>query len=316
MTATGDQWAWWRAALAGGAPPIHADEPAAGFYETRSKNKATGEVTRGVVAYWYAPDGALCCKSGAAMLDDLRARERWPYASKRPITKEVYDAVRAGKGWPDESPAAAADRARAATSDGRARPNAAEVDPNSLAVMRERADDLTREAERLIKAGAAKTQDASDQAADLADRLLKLEKAADERRRAEMRPHEEAAAEVDGQWRPLRDRAADCKKRLKVVVVTPFLAAIDDANKKAAAEAVQRGEPAAAPAPRKTTSGTTSTVGLRGVKSARITDYPKALAYFAENLKVRELIQQLANAAIRSGTTPDGCELHETKSAA
>lgn len=324
MTAA-DQWAHWRAALAAvlsgePVPAIDANAPASGFYESRSKNRQTGEITRGLIAFWRDDAGKLFCKAGygerARMLDEAKACDQWPYVAKRPISRETYDAVRTGKGWPDEHPAAAADRA--ATSDGTARPNNA-PEPDSLEGVAERLADLGREAEKAIGAGAAKTKDAADQAADLADRLLKLEKTSDTKRRDGMRPHEEEADKVDKLWRPLRDKAADLKSRLKAVVVTPFLlAARDAAIRQATAEAAASGDTISdrAIAARSAPAGSTSRTSLRDNKSARITDYPKALAYFAENDKVKALVQQLATASVRAGTMPDGCKLHTTASAA
>jgi hypothetical protein len=315
-----DQWTWWRGALAGTPTPINADEPGAGFYETRSKNKQSGEITRSVIAYWYAPDGSLYCKSGfgatSRMVPDLTARERWPYASKRPITKETYDAVCKSGRWPDESEAAAADRAR--TSDGKRRPNSdAAPDQDSIEGIAERISDLAREAEKIVAAGAAKTKAESDQAADLADRLLKLEKSADLKRRTAMQPHEERAQEEDRKWRPLRDRAAALKADLKNRVVTPFLIAARDQARAETATAAATG--AAIPAQSRgkgPSAGTSGRVSLRETKAARIVDYTKTLAFFANHEHVRALVQQLSNASVRAGITPDGCEVDTTSAAA
>jgi hypothetical protein len=299
-----DQWNWWRAALKGTFGPNHIDEPQAGFYRSRSRSKTTGEVTFRPIAYWYTGTGELRCKLGDTILADIRAREQWPFVAEHPITRELYDAVRAGGPWPGEHPAAAADRKNSNTA----------PEDNSLEATRDRIEDLAREAEKVIAAGAATTKAAADRAADLADRLLAREKSADVRRREEMRPHEEAAKAVDAQWRPLRDRAADCKARLKKLVVTPFLLAIEAANKKAEGEAVRTGRPVEA-APRQTV-GTTTSTALRTVTSAVIEDYAKTLAYFADNAQVRELVQKLANASARAGTCPDGCRINTDKAAA
>lgn len=293
-----NDFTWWKQALTGDVQPIDPNVPAPGFYENRSRHKVTKEITRSVVAVWY--DGPILkCKNGSAgMLDQHRAIERWPFWSKRPISKATYDAVRAGKGWPDEHPAAAMDR-----------DNAAPLD-DSLEGMRERIEDLAREAEKLIAAGAARNQDEADRAADLAERLLAREKLADLRRREMMRPHEEAAKAVDGQWRPLRDMAADCKARLKKLVVTPFLA--DQETKaaayRAAAAAAGRPVPTAKPA-----AGSTTTTSLRVVTTAVIEDYSKTLQAFADHEQVRDLIQKLANASARAGICPAGCQIKTEK---
>jgi len=303
-----DMWEWWRNALGGTAGAINADEPQAGFYESRSKNKTTGEVTRGIVAYWYEPAefeakgcaAKLFCKSGfgdaARMVPDLQARERWPYASKRPIAKATYDAVRAGQPWPDENEAAALDRARQFSNDENA---AAEAD--TFEGIKDRLEDLAREADALIRAGAATTQDAADRAADLADRLRK---------------HMDAAAAVQHKWMPLVNRADDCKGRLKRVVVTPYLVAIEAKQQAERVAAIAAGaDPEAVAAP-KVRAGTTTTVAPRTVTTATVEDWPKALAYFVDNAKVRDLVQQLANAAGRQGICPAGCKINTAKAAA
>lgn len=317
---TPDQWAWYKAALGGTRGPINANEPQSGFYEDRSKNRTTNVVTRSVAAYWTDDSGVQWFKFrdyNAIRLDvdneqSRRAFERWPFLSKRPISHSVYEAVRKTGHWPDENRAAAADRQGEEAATKLANSEHA-PDDDSFEALQDRIADLAREAERVIAAGAAKTKDASDQAADLADRLRKLETRADNARDAEKRPHDEASKAVQKKWKPLVERAADFKERLKFVVVTPFLKAESAKAQAAQAAAIKAGAPVET-APR--TAGTTASVGLRTVKAATITDYPKALAYFAENAKVRELIQQLANAAVRQGTTPDGCEVFTDQKAA
>lgn len=296
-----NSYAWWRAALAGNPAAIDANTPEPGFYETRSKSRATGEVTRSVVAYWYDANGRLRCMNGGDRVNKERAIERWPFAAKRPISEATYKAVRAGEGWPDEHPTAASDRSNAAPDD------------DSLEGVRERIEDLAREAEKLIAAGPAPTQVVANQAADLAERLLAREKLADQRRREEMRPHEEAAKAVDGQWRPLRDMAADCKARLKKLVVTPFLLMREAELAQAKATAQRAGLP---PPGAKPAAGSTTSTSLRTVTSAVIEDYPKALAFFEAHEQVKDLIQKLANASARSGVCPAGCRIKTEKAAA
>jgi hypothetical protein len=305
-----DQYTWWRNALAGNVGPMHDGEPQSGRYRLRNKNKQTGAVTYRAVAYWRDEAGALLCRVDDEMVGEQRALELWSYCAKNPISAEEYKCGRLGR-WSDLHPAAEADRSNAANA----------PDPDSVEAIKDSVENLAREAEALIGKGAAKTKGESDQAADLADRLRKLEVKADTRRKEEHEPHKTAIKALDGAWNPVRDLAAAAKERLKLYVVTPFLKALDAQAAKLREQAAKLGDTspqtaAAIDKSTRTVAGTSGRAALRDFKSATITDYPKALAYFAENAKVKELIQTLADAAIRSGTVPEGCELHVDQRAA
>lgn len=311
-----DPWAWWQSALAGNRGTIQADEPETGFFRARFKNKATGDITFYALAYWReAPDNTLRCRLTKVvqgrvlsdMLEDNRARESWPWASKEPISHETYTAYCESGTWPDQHAAATADR-RSVES---ARNSEDAPDAESFDGIRDRIEDLAREADTLIKAGAAKTKAESDRAADLSDRLLKLEKLADDKRAAEKRPHMDAAADVQRKWTVLVTRANAGKADLKKVVVTPFLKKLEQV----AASATEAAVVPPGFTPVKRTAGTTTSVGLRTVTTAVVEDWAKAVDYFAGNTKVRELIQQLANAAAKQGTCPAGCRIHTEKTA-
>lgn len=311
-----DAYQYWRQALAGrdmvevqGHPDAH-NKIQPGFYRSRRKSKQTGAVTFSPVAFWYEGEMPIA-RDGDRMLSGLDAIELFSYCCRFPISQALYKAVRAGGDWPDVHPAAQADRINSANA----------PDPDSAEAVKDSVDNLVREAEALIAKGAATSQDASDQATDLADRLLKLEKKADDRRKEEHEPHKAEIKRLDGIWNPLRDAAASAKARLKQFVVTPFLRAKDAEAAKLREQAAKAGDnspetAAAIDKASRTVSGSSGRAALREFKSAEIEDYPAALAYFAENEKVRDLIQQLANAAVRSGTVPAGCKIKIEKRAA
>jgi hypothetical protein len=268
-----DQYEWWRNALNGVRGPIHEGEPMPGFYEYRYKQKRDGEVVRIALAYWQQ-DGRLYCRYGDKILDDLVAREKWPFAAKRPISKDVYfTRIKTGR-WPDEVPPASA--AGDAPESARLSNEGPPVD--SLEAISERVADLARSAEQIIAKGAAKTEVEADQAANLKKLLGDLEKKADEVRKREKQPHTDAAKAVDDAWNPIVKKAGASKTSLATVVITPYLTAQREAAKNAEAMAIVAGTPEPPPAPR--TVGTLASVALRTVKSARIVDYDKALALF------------------------------------
>ena len=312
-----DAYKYWREALAGrdmvevekGHPDAH-NKIQPGFYRSRRKSKQTGAVTFSPVAFWFEGEMPIA-RDGDRMLSGLDAIELFSYCCRFPISQALYKAVRAGADWPDVHPAAQADRVNSANA----------PDANSAEAVKDSVENLVREAEALIAKGAAASQDASDQATDLADRLHKLEQKADARRKEEHEPHKAEIKRLDAVWNPLRDAAASAKARLKQFVVTPFLRAKDAEATKLREQAAKTGDTseqtaAAIDKASRTVSGSSGRAALREYKSAEITSYQDALAYFAENEKVRDLIQQLANAAVRSGTVPAGCKVTIEKRAA
>src|SRR6266851_10282763 len=76
---------WWKNALAGNVAPIDTNTPAYGFYRTRNGR----DRPLVPVALWY-DDGQLECLFNNQAIDEHKAKERWPYISKRPITYDAY----------------------------------------------------------------------------------------------------------------------------------------------------------------------------------------------------------------------------------
>src|SRR4051812_22359942 len=94
-----DQYSFWRRRLAGEEIAIDANEPQAGFY----RNGANA------VAYWFDKDGKLRSRLNADNIEELRALEIWPFASKRPVAHEAYKAKLETGNWPSESKAVSED---------------------------------------------------------------------------------------------------------------------------------------------------------------------------------------------------------------
>lgn len=314
MTKPVDQYDFWRRRLAGEELPIHDGEYQAGFYRMKDRSGASHPV-----AYWFAPDGTIRCRIGQKDVSEQTAAERWMWASKWPITHEQYKAVVGGAPWPDQHEAVT-------------RSNNAPPD-DSLEGLQAAIDDLAREAEVLIKAGGAKTQDAADRASDLANRLGKLQTQADTARKVEKQPSLDAERAVDDKWRPVIS-AADIYKKLKDTVVTPFLKAVREAKDKAEAAAKQKAEEAArsgdaakvaeaeravaAAAAAPVTAGTRGRkVGLRATPPViTITDRAKLLEYFIDRQEITDALQIMAEKAVAAGVTPPGISVSKDSKAA
>jgi hypothetical protein len=306
-----DQYSFWRRRMAGEVVPIHDGEPQAGFYRLTTKDGSSKPV-----AYWFAKDGALRCRIGNQDVSDQIANERWPWASKKPITHEVYKAVIAGEPWPDQHEAVIRDRAN----------SDAAPDDDSFEGLKDRIEDLARDAEALIAAGGAKDQSAADRASDLANRLGELHKQADAARVIEKKPHDEAVKTVQAKWLPLLG-TAEIYKRIKAAVITPFLIAEDqkrraaeEAARLAAAEAAKAGEPIPEPAPVRATpkagSGGRRSVALRTVKVVTITDRAAVLKFFEANPIITEALQKLAEKVTAAGAEVPGVTVTEEQRAA
>jgi hypothetical protein len=298
-----DDYAWWRNALTGVFGPVNVDEPKTGFYRGRHRNRDTNEVTFSAIAYWYK-DGVLKCTRDGRMLDDTKARELWNYVSRHPITDELYFAVtRDGKPWPDVSDVVMGH-------------NAAPVDDSAEAIA-ERLDDLAREAERLIKAGAATDEDVANQASDLANTFSELQAKAVGLHKIEKQPHLDAGRAVDTKWFGLRDKADDLKKRLKAVVVTPWLVKKQDEARRVQQAAIAIGTPPEAVPEVRTTAGATKrSTGLRTYRVAVIEDKAKLLDHLKDHPEVTALLQKIADGAANKQIPLPGCSIKEEKRAA
>jgi hypothetical protein len=297
-----DPWAWWQNALKGVFSQISADEPQTGFYRSRRKDKRTGEVYFAPVAYWYK-EGVLRCQIGGREVDDIVAREAWPYVSRRPITHELFTAVRNGEPWPDLNDAVMGH-------------NAAPVE-DSLDAIKDRIEDLAREAERMLKAGAATDQAMSDQASDLANTFGELQNKVVGLHKVEKQPHLDAGRALDTKWFSLRDRADDLKKRLKAVVVTPWLAKRAAEAEAAKRAAIQTGTPIDQTTQVRVTSGSSKrSTGLRTHYFAEITDKAALLESLKDHPRVAALLQEIANDAAKQQVALPGCAVKSEKRAA
>lgn len=306
-----NDWSWWQNALKGERGDIHADDPQPGYYRARR----SGKTVDSPVAFWFdTKTGELRCHMDGENYplhgEDLPSGKRkpgaldiWPYASKNPVTREEYTERIQTKKWPGDSEAVIGHNA-APTGD-------------DITAISDRIDDLAREAEKLIAAGGAKDQASVDQASDLSNTFGELEKKTDRLRTDEKEPHLQKGREIDGKWRPLIERASDLKRRLKLIVVTPFLQKQDEERRKVQAQAVAQGvAPEAVPEVRTTAGSSKRSTGLRTAKSAEITDYPALLNHLANHPDVKAAVEKIAHASAKAGVDLPGMKIKSEKVAA
>lgn len=296
----GLEWKWWCDALAGNVAPIHDGEPATGYYRVRRK----GRDGFSPVAYWKdSKSGEQRCHMDGQDFDPQRALEIWPYASKQPVTREAYlERINSGK-WPDESAAVVGHNAA---------PPA-----DSVEALAERVADLAREAEQFIAAGAAPSQQICDQASDLANTFGELEGKIAGLHKVEKQPHLDAGRAVDTKWFGLRDKAADLKRRLKLIVVTPFLTKKSEDVQEANVAAISAGAaPESLPQQRLTAGSSKRQTALRTQVSAEVTDWAALLAALKDHPDIRECAQRIANASAKAGVALPGTTITKKQVAA
>lgn len=329
-----DQYAPWRAALAGETVAIHDAEPNSGFYRVKRKS---GELHP--VAIWRDEAGTIHAQlNGEAAAPSTV----WPWAAKRPVTYEAFQAYMDDKSWPDDAPRAeaqpaaeqvAAENPRAVAGDNSGDADAAEAMRLELLGEKDLADKfLTKPIE---------TQEAADQVAVWSKRISDIKNRADKAFQAEKAPHLEAGRLVDDKWRWRQD-AEVLVRRLKGHI-TPWLeklraeeqararAAAEEARKRqeeadrlsseaqaseAAAAAAEEARARAAEAAQsaevqRTGAGRTGAkVSLRTVTEIVISD-PIALATFYAEMPqlhpdLKDVLLKLARRNISAGTTPPG----------
>lgn len=100
-----ERWAWWEAAVAGESPPIHDDDPHAGFFRVRKFSY--GKWVKGPFVparIWWEP-GEIDPDTGELLTPEILRAEidgrptdpwsKWTWMAKRPISETEYQWLRA-----------------------------------------------------------------------------------------------------------------------------------------------------------------------------------------------------------------------------
>ena len=212
-------------------------------------------------------------------------------------------------------------------------------------VMAERIADVNQQVADWLKSigGKITTDEQADRAANFAALLGELEKEAEALHKVEKAPWLEGGRTVDAAWKPLIDKAATSKGRVKREYVTPYLVEKQrrlDAEAKAereriAAERAKAEQEAAAagveppvvdnlppPEPERAKAGSRGgrATALRTVKVAEITDLAALAAFLCGlNPPPADFVAACKSAAdkmMKAGVTVPGAKLHDEQRAA
>jgi hypothetical protein len=309
---TTDIYSQYRDMLAGKDVPIHEDAPYAGRYALKRGN------VRLPVAIGPNANGDLVAIVDGKQVDPLSI---WTFCAKTPVTQDAYKYRKEHGHWPDEPPPVARSNMPA--------------DPfEALRLTIEERQSLA--AELLEKHPLIKSQEVCNLFANLQKEILADIKTADGMHEEQKRPHLEAGRAIDEKFR-FRATAKVLADRLRSRFET-FMKVEEDRQKAEAArkhreemerveaerkrlqaerDKLMRDDPIAALtsdepempelpiAPEQVKvqagGGFGRKAGLKSVWVPILTDYKAALAHFAENAKVKELIQKLAEQAVKAG---------------
>jgi len=271
-------YTYWQATLQGKKLPMHDGEAHAGFYR-----KSNRHVDDAVSYFWHGSD-LVCLVNGK--LQASGGADIWNHCGHNAVSHADYlHRVEKGR-WPNDAEIVA--RSNQPPSD------------DSMEGVLARLDDLEREAQQLIKSGAAKDQAAADRASDIANSIAEIEKKVVGLHKVEKQPHLEAGRGVDNKWFPVRDRAAAAKTDLKAKVVTPFLVLLRRNAEAEAERAKELGVAEFLEQPKIGAGSIKRTVALRTKVTAKIVDYDVLIRAIKDSAEVRELAQKLADASCRA----------------
>ncbi len=283
-----DDYRYWREALAGNKPQMSEGSPEVGFYRWPKKASYGARKTFKSVNYWRDGDVIYCSIDDTDTTPQYGA-DIWISVGSHPVSYENYQGYMETGRWADEHPLVPM---------GSNQP----PDDDSYEGLKAKIEERARDANKLLIDGAvATTQDEADQLSNLADELARLGQRAEEQRKAEKAPHDNAAAAVQAKWKPLVI-TSEVYKGIKNRLIAPFLSALAKQAREDNEEGIQF---------RAGTRG--RAMSLRSTKSARIVDRDAVLAHFKDNEMISTSLQILADRAVRNGDTVPGCEIEETE---
>lgn len=295
-----DDYAFWRAGLAGLTAAVQDGNPQPGFYRCRS--------VRGgpwlPVAIWRDEAGILQALRGVDPVEAVN--DVWLACARFPVPEEDYRHAYKHGSWPGALPEADGPRDALEQLVGRIGDNRP---PEPGADVIAAIDETVAEAKAWLDGRQIVSQADADRVEAFVAALSKAQKDAEGAHRSEKAPHLEAGRKVDARWKPVIDSAQGAVRMLKAAL-TPFLRAREAEKKAEAAKAIAAGAMAVRADLAARTSGTHGRkVSLRQVRRAVIRDYPAALQFFAEHPEVRELVQRLASKVAGVGGTVPGVDV-------
>jgi hypothetical protein len=313
MTIDAKDYEFWRAALRGERQPVHESNPRCGFYKRRLLRDGPWLP----IAFWRDKDDNIVCCFEGQLVDSV---EHWTFAAKHPVSEASYrHYIRSGH-WPDEGTQAP-------------RSN---LPSDPFEALKLEVEDKLEQAQSWLKtAPEAPTETDANIARNMQAALLQLNKRADVMHKAEKQPYLDAGRAVDAKF-DFRKPIAAVAERLRNVFAAYMRA--EETRQRAAAQKkfeeerrkaeearhlaeeerarLEKEDPAlahiteaellpelpGAPEPVKVQvgGGIGRKAGLKTVYSGKIVDWTQVLQHFSRHQQLRDLIQKLVDADVRS----------------
>lgn len=300
-----EDYACWRAALAGESTERFAKQPHCGFWR-RGKS---GDP----VAIWRAPEGdKLVARVGGktAQWADAEFDETvFGFCLPNPISHETYTAVMRGEPWPGTD-AVVAEQTSPGAGD------------NSQGV--DEADTLRDQIAAAVKQaqgyGAVADDETAAKAQSLRARLVELRGEVETRHRSEKEPFLEGGRAVDRKWFPLRDDADAAAKTIRDALskheTEKARLEAEQLRKRNVAQVISGAPQKPPPAPAKPApirGGYGKAAAVRIIRVALVVDQDAVYRTFRENPDVCALLKKLAQKAVEVGATVPGIEIEEQR---
>lgn len=323
-----DPWDWYRAAIAAKnagkpLPPVHEGKPEFGFFWAKA-SKQGGRIP---VCIYADGNGEIVARWGTREEHRFEsdAAKRWGWVAGNPVERDTYTHAWTQGVWPDGTPTTAP-----------ALPAGSNLPTDPFERLKAEVDDkIASAAAFLDDAKATPDKTRADRARNLQAELLQLHKTADTMHETEKAPHLAASRAVDAKFR-FRANVEDVCKRLRTVfenIAKRIEAEANEAARRAHAEQVRKAEeerqrieaerkkkladdpvaaltedepelppmpPAFEPVKVQVGGGVGRAAGLKTVYVGEIVDYAACLRHYGNNLKVREIIEKLVAADVKT----------------
>jgi hypothetical protein len=279
---------WYRAALKGERGPIDGDNPKAGFYRSKSKDG-----TLSAVAIWYDSfTGDLRYQDNGRDVDEMKARERWPYVSKAPITEAIFWQFRDTGVWGD-------------------------IDDTAQAIHADKSDDSNPEKQIADKIAEAKkavpqylkieSDEAATRAQSLRSVLTSLKGEAKKAYDALNRPLLDEQKRIRGVWSPVMDDAETSAIQLRTALEDWELT-----KRKAAQAAEEAGvKPNVPPPSAKISGGMGRSASAKPYIAVTEIDLDKCFQQFRLETEVSDVLFRIAQRFIDAGIDVPGAKTEE-----
>lgn len=323
-----DNYDWWRKAIAGENPPIHENEPQAGYFKVRRKGEPWEPV-----AIWPVGGELVAIRSGKS----VSVSDIWTWAARHPVAHKVYQDAVDGKGWPEDIDA---DIAAVKAEQAAPGPAEATIGHNSAPeheVLMGEIETLDAAFDAWIKerGGTITTEEDNAKTVTWQERYAALAKKAKDTHEALKRPIIEAGRTIDANWKRPQERAKAGKDKVGAAALAYRVekdrlrreaeakAAEEariarEAAAKAAAEAAEKGEEAPPPPPPVQVARPAPT-GLRTVSVTQITDLRAAVLAILDadpqQVDIFDAVKKVATRMIKAGVPVAGAAIVEEKRA-